>query len=196
MAAKPGPLPPADFASRDLPIETALAGTAFIRIHRIGLRALYFGTSGDNRFDDPDRSYGVCYAARSLEGAFAETCLREVGATLVSMAMLATRSVTTITITAELHLVELHGPGLARLGATALASSGAYDVSQPWSSAIYQHGAIVDGITYLSNHDNGERCVALFDRCRTRLREGRAEALMHDRKRLAALLDRYGVGVA
>lgn len=196
MAAKPGPLPPADFASRDLPVETVPAGTAFVRIHRTGLGALYFGTSGDNRFDNPDRSYGVCYAARTLEGAFAETLLRQVGATLVSMATLASRSVTAVTVTEELRLVQLHGPGLARLGATASVSSGTYDVSQPWSDTIHRHGATVDGIAYRSNHDNGERCAAFFDRCRSRLREGSPEALVHDRKRLAALLDRYGIGIA
>lgn len=201
MAAKPGPLPPADFASRDLPVETVPAetvpaGTAFVRIHRTGLGAVYFGTSGDNRFDSPDRSYGVCYAACTLEGAFAGTCLRQVGATLVSLATLAVRSVSVIVTTAELRLVALHGQGLARLGATAFVSSGRYDVSQPWSAAIHRHGATVDGIVYRSNHDNGERCVALFDRCRTRLEEGAPEPLAHDRKRLAALLDRYGIGIA
>lgn len=196
MVAKPGPLPPADFASRDLPIGTVPAGAAFIRIHRTGLGVLYFGMSGDSRFDDPARGYGVCYAARSLEGAFAETCLRQVGSTLVSMAMLASRSVTAITATADLRLVELHGRGLPRLGATASVSSGTYAVSQPWSEAIHRHGATVDGIAYRSNHDNGELCVALFDRCRARLEEGASEPLAHDRRRLATLLDHYGIGIA
>src|SRR3954447_25097959 len=79
MAREPGPVPPADFDSRDLPIETVRAGAAFQRIHRTGFGPLHFGLSGDNRFDDPRHEYGVFYAARSLEGAFAETCLRELG---------------------------------------------------------------------------------------------------------------------
>jgi hypothetical protein len=95
--------------------------------------ALHFGTSGDNRFDDPRGEYGVCYAARSLEGAFAETCLRAVGATLLSLQYLTSRSATMLTAIAELHLVQMHGPGLSRLGATAAVSSGTYDGSQPWS---------------------------------------------------------------
>jgi len=195
MAPKPGPLPPADLATRDPPIEALPAGATFVRIHRSTLDPLHFGNSGDNRFDDPERRYGVCYAARSLEGAFAETCLREVGETLVPLSRLAERSATVVTVTAELRLVELHGPGLARLGATAALSSGTYDVSQPWSRAIHDHPARPDGIVYRSNHDNGELCVGLFDRCRDRLRPGAATGLMQDRARLAMLLERYKIGL-
>ena len=190
MAHRPGSVPPPDLAARDLPIEVATAGTSFFRIHRASLDAVHFGTSGDNRFDDPERRYGVCYAARSLEGAFAETCLREVGARLVPLARLAGRSVTMLRVEGDLRLVELHGPGLARLGATAAVSSGTYDVSQPWSRALHGHPANVDGIVYRSNHDNGELCVALFERCRDRLRAGLAAGLMDDRGRLGELLDR------
>jgi len=195
MARRPGSVPPADFATRDLPIETVPAGATFVRIHRSALDPLYFGASGDNRFDDPERRYGVCYAARSLEGAFAETCLREVGATLVPLSRLVGRSVTLLTVAAELRLVELHGPGLVRLGATAAVSSGTYEVSQPWSRAIHNHPSNVDGIVYRSNHDNGELCVALFERCRRRLRPGSGMLLMEDRARLAVLLERYRLGL-
>src|SRR3954451_10465532 len=95
-------LPPADFATRDLPVEVVPAGATFVRVHRTGLGALHFGTSGDNRFDDPKREYGVFYAARSLEGAFAETCLRELGATLIPLARVAARSVSIIETTGKL----------------------------------------------------------------------------------------------
>src|SRR5262245_36560552 len=70
-----GPLPPPDFANRELPIETITAGTRLVRIHRNDLRPLFFGSTGSNRFDDPAKRYGVCYLATTLEGAFAETCL-------------------------------------------------------------------------------------------------------------------------
>ena len=195
MAHRPGSDPPPDLANRDLPVEAVPAGATFVRIHRSGLDPLHFGTSGDNRFDDPERRYGVCYAAHSVEGAFAETCLRQVGATLVPLSRLAERSVSLLTATAELRLVELHGPGLARMGATAAVSSGTYDISQPWSRAIHEHPAKVDGIAYRSNHDNGELCAALFDRCRNRLQAQSPTGLMSDRARLASLLDRYKVGL-
>jgi hypothetical protein len=188
-------LPPADFATRDLPIETVAAGSVFLRIHRTDLGPIHFGTSGDNRFDDPDGQYGVLYAAHSLEGAFAETCLREVGATLVPMMRLALRSVTRVEVTAELRLVALHGLGLARLGATAAVTSGMYDASQAWSRAIHDHPSAVDGMIYRSNHDNGELCVALFDCCHPRLAARATEPRISDRARLAALLDRYKIGL-
>jgi hypothetical protein len=134
-------------------------------------------------------------AARSLEGAFAETCLRQVGARLVPLSQIAVRSVSALTTTAELRLIELHRSGLARIGATAVVSSGTHDISQPWSHEIHDHPAEVDGIVYRSNHDNGELCVALFDRCHNRLRSGTATGLLEDRARLAALLDRYKAGL-
>jgi hypothetical protein len=195
MERKTGPLPPADLAHRDLPIETVPVGTLFIRIHRAAYGVLYFSTSGDNRFDDPEGRYGVCYAARSLQGAFAETCLRDVGASFVPMSHLATRSITEIKVAGELRVVELHGTGLARVGATAAVTSGIYNVSQPWSRALYQHRAEVDGVIYRSNHDNSEFCVALFDRCRSRLEEGTSRALLSDRAVLAHLLDSYKIGL-
>jgi RES domain len=195
MARRPGSVPPADFADRDLPIEVTPAGATFVRIHRSGVDPLFFGTSGDNRFDDPEGQYGVCYAARSLEGAFAETCLRQAGARLVPRSHIAERSVSVLTTVAELRLVELHGPGLARMGATAAVSTDTYDVSQPWSRAIHDHPVEVDGIVYRSNHDGGELCVAFFERCRHRLLPGPAAGLMDDRRRLAVLLDRYKVGL-
>jgi hypothetical protein len=195
MGHRPRSAAPSDFADRDLAIELVPARATFVRIHRADHASLYFGISGDNRFDDPEHRYGVCYAARTLEGAFAETCLRPVGATLLPLSQLAARMVSLLAVAAELRLVELHGSGLARMGATAAVSSGTYDVSQPWSRAIYAHPAKADGIVYRSNHDNGELCVALFDRCRSRLRAHPPTDLLSDRRRLAALLDRYQVGL-
>jgi hypothetical protein len=188
--------PPADLSTRTLPIDILPAGTAFFRIHRVEFDALHFGRSGLNRFDDPERRFGVCYVARSIEGAFAETCLRTVGAALVSRAFLAERGFTEITAKAALRLARMHGPGLARLGATAAVTSGPYVLAQPWSRALHAHPAAVDGIAYRSNHDNGEFCAALFERCASRLRVGPSVGLMSDPSRLAALLDRYGVGLA
>ena len=52
-----------------------------------------------------------------------------------------------------------------------------------------------DGIAYRSNHDNGERCVALFEQAGARLRAADPKPIMKDRARLAALLARYKVGL-
>ena len=191
----PGPLPPPDFASRDLPIETIAAGARLVRIHRSDVGPLFFGSTGGNRFDDPTRIYGVCYLAATLEGAFAETCLRAVGARFVALAFLEERSFSGIEVTAPLRLVSVHGPGLAQIGATGAVTSGPHAVAQQWSRAIHDHPTAPDGIAYRSNHDNGELCVALFERAGARLRAADPQPIMQDRGRLAMLLARYKVGL-
>ncbi len=190
------PLPPADLHSRALPIETIAAGSTLVRIHPTKWSALHFGTCGDNRFDDPDRRYGVCYAALTLHGAFAETLLRQVGATLVPRASIDQRSITHLSVLADLRLVTVHGAGLVALGATAAVSSGAYDVSQHWSRALHSHPAAADGILYRCTHDNDKIAVALFDGARDRLQTAQTAPLGLDRHRLGGLLDRYRVGLS
>jgi hypothetical protein len=189
------PLPPPDFTSRDLLIETLPAGTRLVRIHRSDFGPLFFGVTGGNRFDDPDKGYGVCYLSATLEGAFAETCLRAVGARFVSLTFLEARSFSGIALAAPLRLVSVHGPGLARIGATGAVTSGPHAIAQRWSRAIHDHPAAVDGISYRANHDNGELCVALFDHARDRLAAANPTPLMADRERLGALLERYKVGL-
>lgn len=192
---KPGPLPPANFADRDLPVETIAAGTRLVRIHRNELSPLFFGATTANRFDDPAARYGVCYLAATFAGAFAETCLRAVGARFVALAFLEARSFSQIEVTARLRLVSIHGQGLAQVGATAAVTSGPYTVAQKWSRVIHDHPSKPDGIAYRSNHDNSELCVALFEHVANRLTPIAPEPITKDRDRLSELLTRYKVGL-
>jgi hypothetical protein len=187
--------PPRDFADRDLPLDTVPTGTSFVRIHRSDAGPLCFGTSGGNRFDDPKRIYGVCYLALTLEGAFAETCLRAVGAQFVATSYLRARAFTTIRATGLLRLVAAHGSGLARTGATSIVSGGEHTLAQIWSRAIHDHPSSPDGLLYRANHEHGEICAALFERSADRLNFGQTVGLLADRARLSALLDRYKVGL-
>lgn len=189
------PLPPPDFASRDLPTETIAKGARLVRLHRSDLGPIFFGTTGGNRFDDPLKKFGVCYLSRSIEGAFAETCLRAVGARIVALSFLEARSFCTIEVTASLRLVSVHGPGLAPLGATGAVTSGPHAIAQQWSRAIHEHPSAPDGVSYRSNHDNGELCVSLFERAGSRLKPALPIPILDDRTQLAALLDRYNVGL-
>ncbi len=143
------------------------------------------------RFDDPQGVFGICYLAASLEGAFAETCLRAVGATIVSYAYLAERSVTTLANVRPLRLVSPHGPGLAAIGATSAVSGGPHAAAQAWSRALHDHADEPDGLSYRANHDNGELCIALFDRAADAVSVRASEPLTADRDRLADLLERY-----
>jgi hypothetical protein len=189
------PEPPADLADRDLPLDIVPAGVTLVRIHRREDAALFFGRTGANRFDAPDGTYNVCYLARSLEGAFAETCLRASGARFVGSTFLAERAWSSVRVVRELRLVALHGPGLARVGATAAVTSGDHAPARRWSKALHAHPARVDGLAYRASHDDGEVCVALLDRSRRRLGAPKARGLLDDPGRLAALLDRYRVGL-
>ena len=191
----PGPLPPPDLASRELPLETMPAGTRLVRIHRSNLGPLHFGSTGGNRFDDPAKRYGVCYLATTLEGAFAETCLRSAGARFVALSFLEALSFSEIEVTATLRLLSLHGPGLARIGATSAVSSSSHVVAQQWSRAVHDHPMTPEGIVYRSNHDNGEICVALFDHAGALLALHDPQPMTMDRVRLAGLLARYEVGL-
>jgi len=190
-----GPLPPPDFTTRALPTDVISARSRLVRLHRNDLRPLFFGGTGGNRFDDPRKEFGTCYLATSIEGAFAETCLRSVGARFVALSFLDARSFCDIEVVAPLRVVSLHGSGLAQLGATGAVTSGPHVVAQEWSRAIHDHPAAPDGISYRSNHDNGELCIALFDRASHHLAPGLPQPVLGDKHRLAALLNRYNVGL-
>lgn len=108
---------------------------------------------------------------------------------------LAARVVSTVALTHAVRLVPLHGPGLARLGATAAVASGDYALSRSWARAIWSHPERADGIAYRARHDDGEICVALFDRAAGALEVGGSQSLTADERRLGAVLRRYGVGL-
>jgi hypothetical protein len=193
------PPPPGDLAGRDLPSLTLRPGRTLWRLHQAGLAPDHFGAARRNRFDDPRGAFGVCYAALSEAGAFAETLLRRSGATLLTEAILKERALSSATVTQDLTLVRLFGDGLIPLGATAAVTSGPYPASQAWARALHDHPAKPAGVAYRANHDNDELAVALFDRARGALDWG--DRLVLDRRDPAAkaildpLFTRYRVGV-
>jgi hypothetical protein len=71
------PEPPSDLARRVLPAVRRGAGKRYVRIHRMTDGPIWFGWDGatatfrtaTNRFDAPDRSYGVLYLAATRDGA-------------------------------------------------------------------------------------------------------------------------------
>ena len=95
-------------------------------------------------------------------------------------------------------MAELHGPGLAVVGATAevTASPPPYDLPQAWSAALHRHPGILDGTAYRARHDDSEICYAFFDRSRTRIEEiDRVDKLL-ETDWFYDLLDRYSVGLS
>lgn len=125
------------------------------------------------RLNAPDGSYGVLYAAKNVQGAFAETFLRNPGTNAIAADFLKKKAYVELVTTEELRFIRLAGPGLAKLGATAeVVHAGLpYDVPQAWSAALHALPLTASGIAYHARHDDVELCYALFDRERAKIKE-------------------------
>jgi len=166
------PEPPADIASRSLPLVHRAVGTRYTRIHRAVDRPVWFGWDAatkqfrvpTHRFDAPDRSYGVLYAATTRDGSFAEAIGRK-PRTFRSNDELAALAVTTLALHRDLRLVDLHGgEAVGALGATGVIGVGPQSLARRWSKALHAHPERADGIEYRCRHNSDEIAVALFDR--------------------------------
>ncbi len=195
---QPHPEPPAELPAVGLPITRR--SRRWFRAHQCRRHPLFFGRTGEWRYDDPERSFGVLYVAADFEGAFVEGCLHDaaVGTTsaLLSERYLARRCLSNICFAAPLRLVDLSGPGLAAIGADARLCVGDYLVAQRWSRALWLHPQQPDGILYLARHNPAIVCAAVFDRAPAAAAE-RLGPMLGPRlvRRTAALLDAYRVGL-
>jgi len=160
-----GPLPPADLHERRPDLVEPPAGEKLHRFYTAQWKPIYFDRSTTGRFNAPDGSYGVLYAAREPAGAFAETFLRTPGRTLIDLELLRRKAYVRLIAGTKLTLIRLAGPGLARLGATAeVTHSGLpYNIAQAWSAALFEHPIAADGIAYHARHDDTKLCYALYD---------------------------------
>ncbi len=193
------PDPPKDLGTKPLPI-TAIS-QPWYRIHRNLDEAAYFGRSGKSRFDAPAGEFGVLYVAATVEGAFIEGCIRDVGIgrahRVVSTTYLRDRSLSRMSFSDSLRLVDLSGPGLAQVAADMrLCTAGGYRVAQRWSLAFWRHPDVPDGILWPSRHDPSRLCAALFDRLGGITTQNIGGFLdLRLRATLAALLDSYGIAL-
>lgn len=165
----------------------------WVRIHRTEHEPLNFGRTGGNRFDDPLRRYGTLYAAETFDGAFIETFGRNPGVNVVAEHQLAERSLALIEALRPLELVDLTGPGLARIGATTGLTAGPHAAAQRWSRALWSHPSRPDGVLYRARHDPSCVCVAIFGRAARAVRavpSGRVLDPAH-RLLLSSALRRY-----
>lgn len=202
MAAEKLPLPPPDFAKRNVKIRH-IRGAWLKRIHGSEHDPMFFGTAGTERFDDPLQEYGVLYAAHDFATCMAEVFLKDVfklptpeeGFTL-DEAEVAKRSISELTIEkSSLKLANLAGDGLLPLGGDRRVITTQRDVqcSQPWSRAIWLHPRAFDGIFFESPLTGGWN-VALFDRAPMPKANKPVSLVSHPE--LGPTLDRYHLGVA
>lgn len=192
------PLPPRTFDERKLALIEKPAGQILWRLHSSRREPVFFGKSGENRFDDPEGEYGVLYVAESEEGAFVERFLRDPSHRYraISAKEFDSQMLASITVPRALKLVDLASTGPVRMGVDARLSSGPYRTAQLWSRAFYAHPESPNGIVYRSRHNPSQLCVALFDRVGSRLQSkavGTVRQVLGEES-FYALLSRYDVG--
>jgi hypothetical protein len=170
----------------------------WLRLHWRQHEPLYFGRGSLNRFDAAHGEFGVLYAGCDLHCAFIETYGQSTGINIVTETELAQRQVCRLSAGRPLRLADLTGEGLARLGADErLCAGDEYEIAQCWSSALWQHPALADGLLYRARHDPARFAVALFDRAAGDLQVAPAGCLLdaEHQANLEQLLDVYGFGL-
>lgn len=198
------PTPPADFASRTLPIrEINLSATDLYRIHRREYGPIYYTRKSNGtqyRFDAANAEFGVLYVALSFEGAFMETVIRDRFhgtplPLLIDEEDLTSRAVSRLgwSETRLLRVADFTKPLVAAGGDGLILSTPDYNITNKWSSAVYCHPGNVDGILYRSRY-SGQECIAIFERAAFIARDHPVSLIEHPE--LSALLDTYEIGIA
>ena len=149
------------------------------------------------RFDSFSRAFGVLYLAQALEGAFAETILRNPQRRLVDLSDIASRAVSVLGFSRTIRLVKMFGDGLQAVGTDNAVSTGPYSASREWADALFTHPDAPDGIAYASRHDPEQLCIALFSRSDIELELLSGPTPLSDvQADVASILRRYGKGIA
>lgn len=170
------------------------AGATLHRIHRPFHDAIFFGPSGatpQGRFDAPDGSFKVLYAARALETAFGETMVRSPHIPYVVSTAVNARVRSELLVTKALRLFPLIDGGVSKLGLSFTdLHSDAY--AKTWAVSAHIHdNTPADGILYTSRFDN-QRCVALFDRAASSIAESPNVKLSISFSEAAKLAEKFG----
>lgn len=153
------------------------AGTRLWRCYRALFAPLAFNSSGSGggRFHFFEDSSGtlvpVLYAAESQDAAIAETIFHDIplrGRRLVAGHKLVGRRLAEVEVSGSkpLRLVELHDPGLLRLGLRPdnLTQTSAYHYPRTriWAQACHEQLAWAQGLIWMSARFNAARALVLF----------------------------------
>lgn len=198
------PSPPAYVDELKLVIEPVDPDRLLRIVGRDFVSPLRFRRDANYRFDAPDGTFGVLYAALDLETAFAETVLRDRpmhAATAnipLAFAELEARVVVTLAgrgRAVPLRLIKLYDEGLvaAHLD-NAISSVDDYPSTQCWAKAFHDHPVKADGIVYMSRFLGARRSVALFERSSSSFGVGSTTPLV-DHPDFARLLDLFSLAV-
>jgi len=171
MIDRPGdhPVPHAELPTQNPLIFTLYKGEVIYRHHQTVHNPIFFGTTGNYRFDDPDcpapGSFGVLYAGADPECCLLESCGSTTGVPAVSGAYLDARQIARMELTEDLRFIDLvESGGLTSIGADGRLATGSYKVAQQWSAALRKHPAKPDGIRYRSRHAPERIAFAIYSR--------------------------------
>ena len=192
------PPEPGSFEGLLRPVRVEVA--TLVRLSRQPATEPWWST-GVHRFDGPppgsDTSFGTCYAATTVEVAFAESVIHESGRFVggryeVPLSELTQRSL--VCFARERHktllLADLSGAALKALGLNNdISASADYAASQAWARAIHDASPRWDGIRYVSRQMNKGFAFAIFER--TGLRKLQTRKLLP--RELDELCDRFNV---
>lgn len=145
----------------------------------------------------PRGVFGVLYGPTTAEAAFAEVFLRQLDLMPVSQIDLQVRSISTFG-PKPLRCVELTGSGLRKLACdNRISTEKPHHTTNRWSRALYAHPQQPDGLVYRSRHNPRFRCLALIDRCNSKLTGIRIEPLLGPQRRTwtSLQLNRYALAM-
>lgn len=164
-------------------VETA----TLLRLTRFPTTEPYWGKSKTYRFDDPAQSFGVTYAAQSLQVAFAETILHQKASFdgkewVIDVKSLEERHIVQYTrpIHSQLVVADLTGLSLKSLGLNNdLCASDDYSDAMALSRALHEQVPELDGILYVSRQLNTSFAVAIFERSGVQVRANAVRLIEH-----------------
>jgi|GEM_PF-671704 len=182
------PSPAQDFDRRSLPILEIGAGYQFYRLNsrlnskgEIHQSAKFFDRTGCGRWDGSNQDYGILYVGADSYAAYIECYGREPeqrsfssNSLLITETELNRRFLSRFTSKKQLRFVQVYGNGLQKLGVDSQITSCSpkeYEFPREWGRAFHQHPDKVDGICYLSRHDNEKLCYGIFDRAASQISE-------------------------
>jgi hypothetical protein len=181
--------PPRNFDLLSLIVDDVEPSTLLRMASRDPASHCRFRREARYRFDSPDRSFGVMYAAFDLATAFAETVLRDKSMHLDDVILdyqdLESRMVVELKRGPDnrpLRLIKLYDEGLAAAHTdNQISARDHYPTTQRWAQIFHAHSIAADGIVYMSRYMGARKSVALFDRCGAAVAAGSATPLLEHR---------------
>lgn len=193
----------------DLPSFRIDAGELLQHVSRVAYRdrSLYYGCDGTNRYDDPNRKYGVLYLGRDLATALMESVFHKHQwltdpKRSIAMKEIQGRLVRVVGVLEELCLTDLTAPDVMAscfgLNLEQLASR-TYTHTQDVSARVHAMRGDddvphFDGVLYPSRNNYPAASIALFDRAKGKI-EVVDDIDLVDHAQWPQFVARYRIGV-